>query len=600
MTPDLVEAILVATAGEPEKRAQTVRSTFARIEAGERVESWGALFRLGTIPRSVLIAARRWFGGDAKPRIAITTNFDGMADQALDAIAAFGQENAERALYQSGSLLVRVHRDTKPPPRSTREPGTPVLSIAPASEIRALAASGADWYQMVETKAGGETFKKTVPLDKVIETIQGRITWPQIDPLELVTEAPILLGDGSVLQTPGYDIESGVLYEPNATYPSVPSNPTSEDIARAVALLNDAVYDVKFVREEHRTGWFAAVLTMVGRLAFEGAAPMFLVGAPSEGEGKSNVAKITAIIATGREPASFGFTVDTTEMDKRITGFVASGARAVFLDNIEGVLGGAPLERALTESIWGGRILGQSKEFRGPQRAVFLGSANNCEIAPGGMARRLVHIRINSGHPSPRDRGGFRHDPWLPWVKANRPELVVAALTILRGYIAAGKPPQVLQRWGSYEEWAKLVIAALVYAGLPDPGAARDDATAADREEEYRVLFIRTWAEIVTTEQRADPATQGMTAKRGLERLVMSGGANEAMLALLAVKQNQVVTPVLLSGLLRRLSGRHVPTEYERYTCAIVAFPKRRDNVVRWGVEWKQEEIPVDTSQGAG
>src|SRR5207249_2335402 len=72
------------------------------------------------------------------------------------------------------------------------------------------------------------------------------------------------------------------------------------------------------------------------------------------------------------------------------------------------------------------------------------------------------------------DRQGFRYDELLARVRAQRRGLVRAALTILRGYDAAGRPRHGQARMGSFEQWDDLVRGAVVWAGLADPAAASD------------------------------------------------------------------------------------------------------------------------------
>jgi putative DNA primase/helicase len=91
--------------------------------------------------------------------------------------------------------------------------------------------------------------------------------------------------------------------------------------------------------------------------------------------------------------------------------------------------------------------------------------------------------------------------------------LVTAALTILRGYCAAGRPDQRLPAWGSFEAWSDLVRSTIVWAGLPDPGATRQElASTADTEAELLRLLIAGWKEI-------DPGGYGTTVSAALKRL---------------------------------------------------------------------------------
>lgn len=49
------------------------------------------------------------------------------------------------------------------------------------------------------------------------------------------------------------------------------------------------------------------------------------------------------------------------------------------------------------------------------------------------------------------------------------PQLLVAALAILRAYHVAGRPEVRLPRWSGFERWSQVVRAAVVWSGLPDP-----------------------------------------------------------------------------------------------------------------------------------
>ena len=57
--------------------------------------------------------------------------------------------------------------------------------------------------------------------------------------------------------------------------------------------------------------------------------------------------------------------------------------------------------------------------------------------------------------------------------------------------------------WGSFEAWTDLVRHAVVWAGLPDPGATRKELTTqADREAAALRQLMAGWEEI-------DPDGQG-------------------------------------------------------------------------------------------
>ncbi len=98
----------------------------------------------------------------------------------------------------------------------------------------------------------------------------------------------------------------------------------------------------------------------------------------------------------------------------------------------------------------------------------------------GDIERRVLPIRLVPTVENPEERTGFKHPNLLAWVRQNRPQLAVAALTMLRAYVVAGRPEQPGGTWGSYEEWSELIRGSIVWAGLADPLPTRLTAKADD------------------------------------------------------------------------------------------------------------------------
>ena len=76
----------------------------------------------------------------------------------------------------------------------------------------------------------------------------------------------------------------------------------------------------------------------------------------------------------------------------------------------------------------------------------------------------------------------------------HRPELVAAALTVLRGFLVSpleDRPPPTGFR---HREWGDLIAASLVWLGLPDPCLAMGRTQAADPEREAQCDVVRVWA----------------------------------------------------------------------------------------------------------
>jgi hypothetical protein len=132
-------------------------------------------------------------------------------------------------------------------------------------------------------------------------------------------------------------------------------------------------------------------------------------------------------------------------------------------------------------------------------------TGNNVLVA-ADTARRVCHIRLESPRERPEERNDFEHPDLLTWVGAQRDRLLAAALTILRGYCAAGRPDLGLTAWGSFAGWSGLVRAAVVWVGLPDPAETRMLLQEeADVAAESMAVILNCWEQL-------DPQRQGLTA----------------------------------------------------------------------------------------
>jgi hypothetical protein len=245
-------------------------------------------------------------------------------------------------------------------------------------------------------------------------------------------------------------------------------------VRRALAALLEVVEDFPFATVAHRSTWVASLLTPLARHAFEGPTPLFLYDSNVPGAGKGVLFDVLAMIVTGRLAPRMTAPDRDEEFRKRITSLAIGGDQLVLLDNIAGALGCASLDAALTSTVWKDRILGRSETIEMPLYATWFATGNNV-VLRADTARRTAHVRLESQEERPEERGGFRHPDLRAWVRRERGRLLAAALTILRGYCAAGRPDQKLPPWGSFEGWSALVRSAVVWAGLPDPGDTRQE-----------------------------------------------------------------------------------------------------------------------------
>ncbi len=453
----------------------------------------------------------------AVPWILVSFDEKRVADEAIQAIAS------AKNLYQRGTKLVQIVHDTKPPKGIARPEGSPRISVVKLPRLREIMAANATWGRP------GDKEEDDVKLCHVprwaVEAVAARDQWTNIRPLEGVVESPVLRRDGSVLATAGYDASTGLVLSPRSDYPPVPTKSTKDDAIQACQSLVEVVEDFPFASTTHEAAWVAATLTPFARFAFHGPAPLALIDANVRGSGKSLLADVTGTIFSWRGMSRMTAPKDDDEFRKRITALALAGDNLILIDNITGTLGGPSLSAALTATSWSDRVLGRSEMVSGvPLVATWYATANNAILGPD-MARRLLHIRLESPDENPEERTGFRHPKLLEWVRQEQPRLAVAAVTILAAYCRAGRPDMGLTPWGSFGAWSDLVRAAVVWIGMPDPGETRGElATTADSEANALRMFIAALDE-------TDPERDGLTVREMLRLIDGDESRHEALRA---------------------------------------------------------------------
>ncbi len=454
------------------------------------------------------------------PEIVIGTDEHRVNDEAIAALG--GQPD----LFQRGGMLVLVCESSSEPNTmaAVRRPDPmPVVRDVPNPLLRDILTRCARWRAL-----RNNAIVPTHPPDWCVSAVGARKVWPSIRVLKSVVTHPALLPDGSLLTVNGYDPASRLLISlPQDLAISVPDRPTREDVASAVAVLLDVVHDFPFETPAHRSAWFASLLTPLAWFAFNGPAPLFLIDGNVRGVGKGLLADVVSLIVTGGRFPVMSYTNDKEELRKKITTLAVEGERLVLLDNLTGVVDNPVLDMALTSDTWKDRLLGGNQIYNGPLNVTWFATGNNVQLA-ADTARRVCHVRMESLDERPEVKEGFRYRDLRQHVFSSRGTLLTAALTILRGWVVAGRPTHNLPPWGSFEQWSSVVREAIVFAGLPDPGETRLLLqTMADRD-------ANAMADILTGLAEMDPSRQGMTTAEIVKRLKDGESPTEAMANMLA------------------------------------------------------------------
>lgn len=303
-----------------------------------------------------------------------------------------------------------------------------------------------------------------------------------------ISTIPTMREDGSIAAEDGYDPVSRLIIDKQGvTFPPVPDAPTKVDAERALELLIDPISQFPFVLDDEdekpsgevpsasRSAALSMMLTAVARHAI-GAAPIFGLSAPSMETGKSLLADIPAMMVTGRRAAMISQSDSEEEDAKRLLSILMRGDPVNVIDNITREVSGDALATIITEEKWSQRYLGQNKMIEVSTKAVFIANGNNLVLRED-MAVRALMVSLDARMERPGER---RFDRDLrKWVPANRAALVVAALTILRAYVVAGRPSGKMKA-SRFAEWSGLIRGALVWLGEPDPLDTQERVTAGD------------------------------------------------------------------------------------------------------------------------
>lgn len=447
---------------------------------------------------------------DDRPTILISH------EEHLNTAAAVLALRVEPKLFQRGRALVTILRDCKPKPkgdRLKRPEGELHISVLPAPQIRRLMSVHARWFKTKKTRDGDFEIVPAPPPSAIVDQVATLGEWPDIRPLEGITEVPTIRPDGSLIESPGYDEATGLWYSPNEEFPRIPDRPTLDDAKSAVEELYALVEDFPFAKPEYKATWLAALLTPLVRWAIDGPTPLFLFDANTPGSGKTKLCDLVAIVATGRVMARGDYPDHNEEMQKTILSIAIEGDRAVLFDNVDSgaAIGGAALDRALTARTIKGRILGKSQMTPElPFDAVLFATGNNLGLK-GDALRRIVPCRLESQEERPETRKDFRigkdcvcgcRGDLLAHAKKVRGRLVRAALTIVRAYIVAGRPDRGLVPM-DYPAWCGVVRDAVHWATDTDPCGGRTELAANDEETNSLRALIAAWKALCESKGRA-------------------------------------------------------------------------------------------------
>ena len=286
------------------------------------------------------------------------------------------------------------------------------------------------------------------------------------------------------------------MFDPlGVAFPPIPDRPTRDDAVKALAEIAHLIEHFPFVTPAHRAVALSGILTAMIRRCLR-TAPFHGFSAPIRGSGKSLLVDIASVIATGEEAPVISAGGDDIELEKRLVPSLLVGSPIITVDNASRPVGGDLLCQMLTQKVVKPRILGKSKTPTCTTGAFVAGTGQNFTVI-GDMERRTIVSKIDPKMETPETRE-FPFEP-VALAKERRPQLVVAALTILRAYHVAGKPGKPAPL-GSFEDWSDLVRGSLLWLDCADPVDTMAEVRAADPETSQLRQVMVAWREAFNSE----------------------------------------------------------------------------------------------------
>jgi hypothetical protein len=348
-------------------------------------------------------------------------------------------------------------------------------------------------HRVVEDHDGNRTKVAAMfPKDAARPAVDHPAMQPHLRPLRGITHCPLPRTDGSILDTPGYDPATKLLYLPNAglEVEPVPTDPTAGQAADALKLLRWVIKDFRFLTIHDQANYLGLMLTPLLRELAPPPYKLGAIGAPQPGSGKSLLASILRILFGGVFRSEVP--QDDAEMRKAITTMLdVTTGPVVTLDNVSGVLRSSVLAGLLTSATWEDRRLGSNSQIVGRNDRLWTLTGNNLTLG-GDLVRRTVWVTIDPAVPDPHLRTGFDLPDLERYVRDHRAELLHALLVLIRYWACRGAPRRA-RGSDSYATWTEVVDGILTTAGHEGTFDHRDSArqTIGTDDSEWRE-FLET------------------------------------------------------------------------------------------------------------
>jgi hypothetical protein len=328
----------------------------------------------------------------------------------------------------------------------------------------------------IELERDGEVVK---PDDCATRLLQNPL--PKAPIVRGLITHPLVCADGRLIETPGLDAESELYLHLGGKLGSAPTFiappiPVPDDPIKAQALAAQYAQEIlrhyddyKFEQEIDRVVALAARIGLLTRKDLD-IAPCFLLVGPERGTGKTTLAAIDHVIATGHDIPAASLEDDSEKAKQTLFAAFSSSPTAVLFDNLPAneSFGSDVLAQALTKGFVETRRFHSQTNVRANTNCQLYFTGNAITLNEDLQARTL-EVRFSAERPTK-----WSHPDWLTHARSVREEVRVKLQFIQRAFIrhGAGTVEGVYTR---FSNWARRVRDPLLWAGLPDVGQRFQD-----------------------------------------------------------------------------------------------------------------------------
>lgn len=436
------------------------------------------------------------------PRIKLDTD-----PESIRTLAAAINNNVLPDTYCRAGAVVSVEE----PSGTVATAETPPLIIVPVDNRRLsrLLAQHTFTYEMKSLRlpdGGNELVEvEVMPKEGVANAALAATSWPGLRPLSGIVTAPVFRPDGTLVQEPGYDPVTALIYAPKLPIAHVAEIPSRDELRTARTFILDLLlHDFPWVGPSRANYVAMLVAPLMRTYLGEVLTPLGAIDACSAGTGKTLLTLIMLGIYSGY---SRSWVSDDVELRKAITSILTGeGGSVVVLDNVgkSDIVDQPTLSMLLTARVWSDRILGASTSARVPNDRVWFVTGNALSIG-GDNASRAVPIRLDAEMPNPdlRPTSKFALGDLELWLgePENKATILYHLLVLMRGWINAGAP-RVETPMRGFTPWASASAGFLAWLQEPGFMTNRHWLVETDEEETSYGAFYSRWYEIFGDEPK--------------------------------------------------------------------------------------------------